>query len=169
MSLILFLALQSATSAPIAAPPAPPMPPPVYTARTTMTPQYRRQPTEVAVFDVELRGGDVILWRGQLRASDVAPASFTQRESNAPEGACPRPFDYQGDANALSLNISSIRFGEEGGSFNVRASWDRPTKGGCVDGSGQRSLSVTERLAIAPGEAKVIRGDAGFEVRLRRR
>ncbi|MBB5696918.1 hypothetical protein [Sphingomonas yantingensis] len=173
MTPFLFVVAQSTVPVPISAPPAPPSsPPPIVrgaVANGYPFPRPARRPTDVAVFDVEISGAGQRLWRGALRVSDVASASFEHRERNAPGQDCEIAWAERGETKSISLNINAMRGPADTTVFMVRAVWERPGDGSCDGGYAQRSVSVSDRLAIPRGGDAVLRGDAGFEIRLKRR
>jgi hypothetical protein len=145
-------------------------PPPIYVPahRYPMQTNATREPFRSAVLDVEVRGGDHLLWSGPMRVSTQSGASLDRRQSDASPEQCGAPERGYGggDREALSINLSMrdapVAF------LAVRATWERPLDQSDCRG-GTRTVSFNETFPIEPGKAKTIKADGGLTVTLRPR
>jgi hypothetical protein len=181
---IALLALQAATQAP---PPGgmvsnspPPIvrtnvaPPPVMTVHTAppMATPILAAPDLPApspvLLDIRVSGEERVIWEGSLR---VGPsASYSENRSESRATPCSPYLSYeQGLRSSLSLNLSHYGTREKPDQFSVSVSWSRPADPqGCGE-PGSRSVQFQQVIELAPGTERIVRGDGGLTVRLRRR
>jgi hypothetical protein len=147
-------------------------PPPVLVA----TPSYGnssrsnspRDQVRSAIFDVEVRGGDQLLWSGQMRVSTQNGASLDRRQSDAPPEQC--AFSERGYDSTmrerLSINLSMRD--APAALVSARATWERrPDSTDCRGNS--RAVSFNETFPLESGKSKTIKADGGLMVIVRQR
>jgi len=122
--------------------------------------------------EVQVRGGTELLWDAPLRVGRVG-ASVIQHLTQAEPVKC---FAKQAAdrwvQTSLSMGFSRRKLSNTPAgtfSYDIRVSWSRPASpDGCAR-EGGRSVEVSSAVDLARGQEAVLRGDAGLEVRLRRR
>ena len=129
---------------------------------------------EVPADRIEIRvlGGTELLWDAPLRVGR-AGASVTQHVAQAEPPAC----FVKGAADrwvqgSLSMSFSRRKLSNTPtGTFtyDVRVSWTRAAASDGCAREGMRTVQVQSVAELAPGQEAVLRGDAGLEVRLKRR
>jgi hypothetical protein len=186
---IALIALQAAVQAP--PPPAPPprgmvsnspppivrtnVPPPpvmtVHTAPPMATPILAAPdlpaPSPV-LLDIRVSGDGGIIWEGSLR---VGPsASYSENRSESRATPCSPYLGYDpGLRSGFTLNLSHYSTREKPNQFSVGASWSRPANPQDCAEPGSRSVQFQQTVELAPGTERVVQGDGGLSVRLRRR
>lgn len=124
------------------------------------------QPAKPMTLDVEVRGGDKLLWSGPMRVSPQNGASLDRRKSDAPEQCSGSDRSYDSSVRKmLSINLS-MRDGPRLVSANV--TWERSLDGADCQ-VGRRTVSFNETFSLEPGKLKTIRADGGLTVTFRQR
>ncbi|WP_394647998.1 hypothetical protein [uncultured Sphingomonas sp.] len=143
-------------------------PPPVYVPSHTYPLSTPRGPFRSVTFDVEVRGGNQLLWSGAMRVSTDAGASIDRRQSDAPAERCPSAERGYGSSERDALSLSLSMRDSTAMVVAVRGSWERRVDGGACEG-GTRTISFSDTVPIAPGSVTMIKGDGGLTVTLRQR
>ena len=122
------------------------------------------------LFDIEVTGNEQLLWRGSLRASARAAASYAHQREEAEPANCPvqERWNRSGRTSLeLKVVMRDVRPGNE--KLAVDVEWVRPSsQTGCND-AGSRTVKLQETVDITDRQDLVVRGDAGLTVRLKRR
>lgn len=173
LSMIMLAAAQTVSAAPAQPPVIQTVPraaaaPPV---SITENPDSFDNSQETAIFDVDARSGNELLWAGEMRVSGRQGASFTRQQSNASTSSCARgQTSYgQGERSSLSINLNRYRAGRDEGGVQMRVTWERPGEGDTCQGANARTAGITENLFLERGQERIVKGDGGLIIRLRRR
>ncbi|MBB3695414.1 hypothetical protein [Sphingomonas sp. BK580] len=126
------------------------------------------EPVRSAIFDVEVRGGDQLLWSGPMRVSTQNGASLDHRQSDAPPAQCAASERGYDNSNRQLLSISlSMRDGPAS-LVSARVTWERQLDSTDCRG-GSRTVSFNETFPLEAGSSKTIKADGGLTVTLRQR
>ncbi len=128
-------------------------------------PAEARATPEIIAVRVEAAGA--VLWDGTLRIAPNQAASYQQHLNQASAFQCPpdTPHD-RSERRQLTVNIYANQTPQQGRSYRVDASWQRPIpQQACLEG-GTRTVQITQAVSLMPGESKTIEGDAGLRVQL---
>jgi hypothetical protein len=157
------------------APPAPilrrPPPQPVVSTMTAPPSVYINrigdgQPARFTV-DVEVRGGDAVLWSGPLRVGGGYGQTSIRREQTEPGDTECRP--GRGVAPiSTSLNLTLNGRGEQD-QVLVNVRWSRPGDQPCAPGPNTRTVELAGTVELPANGAATLTGDGGLIVRIRRR
>jgi hypothetical protein len=110
-----------------------------------------------------------VMWQDSLRIGGRAGANFEQSKSEADAPTCPIVGYERSSGTRLRVNIQPVGAKEGRAGYNVGVHWDRPNSADGCSGKGKRMVSITQTLELAPGEERILEGDAGLTVRVRRR
>ncbi len=127
-----------------------------------------REPVRSAIFDVEVRGGDQLLWSGPMRVSTQNGASLDRRQSDAPPEQCAaseRGYDTS-MRETLSINLSMRD--APAAVVSARATWERRLDSSDCRG-GSRTVSFNETFPLEPGKSRTIKADGGLMMIVRQR
>lgn len=159
--------LMIALAAQVAAPPArvvlPPAPPPVY------VPTVIDRETSAARFvvDVEIRGGNAVLWSGPLRIGSGYAQTSVRRDQTEPGDSVCAPGQAVSPVNSSLFLTLSPR--GQSGDILVNVRWSRPGEQPCGAGPNARVVELSGTVALTDARAATLTGDGGLVVRLHRR
>jgi hypothetical protein len=122
--------------------------------------------------EVQVRGGSELLWDAPLRVGRVG-ASVMQHVTQAEPVKCfVKEAADRWVQTSLSMSFSRRKLSNTPSgtfSYDIRVSWSRPAAADGCAREGGRSVEVRSTIDLAPGQQAVLRGDAGLEVRVKRR
>lgn len=129
-------------------------------------------PAEATVNDLAVRVSSPagVLWEGTLRVGQNQGASYSQNLSQASRYICPpnSPYD-RSERSSISFNVYVQNYGDAGMSYQIDASWGRPTPEPTCKATGTRTVQVNKTISLQPGETAVVEGDAGLKVEVTRK
>ena len=136
-------------------------PPIVYVSDAAPVPRYPVQ--------VEIRGGDSVLWSGIVHAGGAGTVMLSHNlsEPGVDCGSAERGRE-QTNSYTFSLYPRSARQNSANTIVQVNASWTRSEPGDCAQSPGSRTVSLIQSVDLASGRPVVLRGDGGLIITLRR-
>jgi len=143
-----------------------PTPPPVFVpnAAADHASPARRVPSR-ARYDVVVRGGDTLLWRGTLWIGGRGPSSWRQTLQEAQDDGC-GPSSWPGAQTETSIQVvPAPPYGGDTGQATVTARWSRPSGVPC---GGARVVEIRQTISLDAASPIVLSGDGGLVVELRR-
>lgn len=148
---------------PVVAPPAPP----IVTTSRAMAPMLadeRRQ----SIIAVEVRGGGVVLWEGDLRVAANAQSTVRQTQSEPAGQSCRDNAGYRPPLETgLTVTLQPVHSSTDDGQFRVTVRWIRAGTDACPVAGITRTVELNATAELSPDQPIVLEGDAGLKVRLR--
>ena len=144
--------------------------PPVQVVSTAPPPLVRIAPPPPVTLEIRVSGEDGLIWQGPLRVGGGAGATVSQSRAEAQPASCPPPQGYErSPESSFRLNLSVSEGQDSPQRYHLGIQWSRPgSPEGCID-SGSRTVQLQQTIALDGRQEAVLRGDAGLEIRLKRR
>jgi ribosomal protein L31 len=125
----------------------------------------------IATIAIDVSAEGRPIWQGSLRVGANSGASFNQHMQQASDRpkSCDLDQRIGSSRDQFSIQLSRFRRSNEEDAVNVTASWTRsvhPVACGSYE-SPNRTVSLTDAVALTPSRPAQLRGDGGLLVTLR--